>query len=86
VFGHKGQLTKNGYQPQANITEGGIDLSVGRPSRDAHGPAQPQDASIAHHSVTLAPGETALFDQPVGEYLQPGIHHGPLGAEIWLQP
>lgn len=47
---------------------------------------QPQDASIAHHSVTLAPGETALFDQPVGEYLQPGIHHGPLGAEIWLQP
>lgn len=52
---------------------------------------QPATVSLAQHSATLAPGETTLFDQPFGEYLEPGVHrvsmstYGESGAEIWLQ-
>lgn len=51
---------------------------------------QPATVSLAHHSATIAPGETALFDQPFGDYLQPGVHritmstYGSSGAEVWL--
>ncbi|HET8559476.1 MAG TPA: hypothetical protein VFL69_03065 [Marmoricola sp.] len=39
--------------------------------------------------VTLAPGESATFRRPLGDYLQPGVHGlrvtAAYGAEIWLR-
>lgn len=48
--------------------------------------------TFAGRSATIAPGGTGGFDQPFGDYLQPGVHrvtaslYGSSGAEIWLTP
>lgn len=48
--------------------------------------------TFAGRSATIAPGGIGAFDQPFGDYLQPGVHrltaslYGSSGAEIWLTP
>ncbi len=40
--------------------------------------------TLGHFDVEIAAGQEALLDEPVGEYLAPGVHWIVNGPEVWL--
>ncbi len=61
-----------------------VKVTAAQRLRITNGTAATVRITLGHFDVEIVAGQEALLDEPVGEYLAPGVHLMVNGPEVWL--